>query len=71
MGTREDLSRLAAGLDLSDSDDRAIFRQRVDHLFRNAKLTALHEAIGDMGGSEFPRERALASRHLSDLYVGR
>jgi len=33
----EKLDKLAQGLDLSTSDDRAIFRQRVERLYRNAK----------------------------------
>lgn len=54
----------AAGLNLSEAEDRAIFRIRVARRFRATTVSALNEWTS--GAS---RDRATAVRALADQYI--
>lgn len=58
------LADSASGLDLSKSEDRATFRERVGHRLRATKVTAMREWVG---GSM--RSRADAVRAVADAYI--
>jgi len=63
------LDRRTEGLDLTDADDRAAFRQRVDQMFAGGRVEAMHAAIRELGGADQPRARAAAARTVADLYI--
>jgi len=63
------LNLRAEDLDLTDADDRAAFRQRVDQMFAGGRLEAMHAAIRELGGAAQPRARAAATRSIADLYI--
>jgi len=54
----------SAGLNLSEAEDRAIFRIRVARRFRATTLAALNEWT-----SGTARDRATAVRALADKYI--
>lgn len=58
-----DLRKYATGLDLTDSEDRTIFRSKVAHALRLAKLTALREA------GATARDRDTALKQLANAYI--
>lgn len=64
------LRQAGADLNLADSDDRAVFRQRVDHLYRHATLPAIHDAIAELGLPDRPTSRVAALRTLADGVIG-
>lgn len=64
--------RLAAeteGLDLTDADDRAVYRQRVGSAAEMTRVTSLCETIGILGGSPGMRSRCAAVRELARLGI--
>ena len=62
--TLDFLDTTAAGLDLNDLEDRAIFRQRVARRFRATTVECIN---GWTGGAA--RVRAAAVRALADKYI--
>jgi len=58
------LDTTAAGLDLTDAEDRAIFRQRVARRFRATTVECINGWI-----SGAARDRVTAVRALADKYI--
>ena len=67
MNTNLDfLSTSAADLDLTDSEDRAIFRTRVAYRLRGTAVEAMREWVaGTM------RDRETAARAVADAYIAK
>lgn len=60
------LSSSATDLDLTDSEDRAIFRTRVAHRLRSTTVEAMREWVaGTM------RDRETAARAVADAYIAK
>lgn len=66
-----ELWSLADGLDMNDSEDRAIFRGKVERSFRNAKASAVFEQCRLRGIQHPHRNRAAALRALADGLIKR
>lgn len=64
------LHALADGLDLTDGDDRAALRERVQRLFAHGRLSALQAAVVTLGGSSrHYASRQAAERTVSELII--
>jgi hypothetical protein len=57
---------LAAGLDLTDSDDRALLRTRVARKTDRMVMTAIITHAANVGRTPSERSRAAAQRALAD-----
>ncbi|QMV33227.1 hypothetical protein 23F_00067 [Ralstonia phage Gerry] len=61
------LDSSANGLDLSDAEDRAIFRQRVAYRLRATTVAAMREWLDRV----VARDRVSASRAVADAYIAK
>ena len=66
---RQGIDSAATGLDLTDSDDRAIFRQNLTRRFKNAKASALLDYARAFGVEPKGRSRDSAIRALAQAWI--
>jgi hypothetical protein len=65
------LAKDAAGLDLTDAEDRAIFRMKVSSRFANAKVTAISAYARALGAEVKGRSRFDAVFALAGAWIER
>lgn len=63
------LAKQASGLDLTDPEDRAIFRRRVAGITALTRVDRLREWAADMDVADPPRDRFSLVRALADAYI--
>lgn len=71
MTTDAWLATFAEGLDLSDPEDRAIFRGRLEAATKNTKVSAINEWAKEVahGWSYTYGRRAAALRNLAAVFI--
>ena len=69
---RSHIDKAAQGLDLTDSEDRALFRQRLADGYEPVTLAGIREharAVGLMPEEHLPRTRHEAVRLIADAHI--
>jgi hypothetical protein len=64
------LAALALARDLTDADDRALFRGAVDFSMRNCKLSGIREIAAHLGAPK-GTSRAAVTRGIADTWIER
>lgn len=65
---QERLTHEAEGLDLTDPEDRVIFRLRVQNALRLAKMAVMQEILG-IWTAQAPRNRNKVVRLVADTFI--